>query len=99
MTYPLTLVAEAEQELLEATRRYDEIRDGLGDEFLESVDAALNRILRGPRQAPVILRTARVALVERFPYIVVYEFAHERVRVLAIQHSHRDPAAWQTRVD
>ena len=99
MTYPLILVLEAELELLEAAKRHDEIREGLGDDFIENVDAALNRICRVPRQSPIVLGTARVALVERFPYIVVYEFAFERIRVLAIQHSHRDPEAWQKRVD
>ncbi|WP_337241542.1 hypothetical protein, partial [Proteus faecis] len=78
----LILLPEAEQELLEAIQRYDDVREGLGDEFLGKVDLTLERIRRGPRQSPVAFRTARIALVDRFPYIVVYEFADERIRVV-----------------
>lgn len=99
MNDPLYLITEAEQELFEAGDEYNAIREGLGDDFLEEVDTVLDRIRRGPRLFPIAMRTARVALVDRFPYIVVYAIANERIRVVAIQHARRDPASWQSRLD
>ena len=98
MNHPVVLLEEAARELGEATAYYDRIDAGLGDSFVENIDRALDRIARGPRQAPIVFSTARIALVERFPFVIVCEFTHERVRVLAIQHAHRDPAKWQGRV-
>ncbi len=52
MTYRLVLQPEAEADLSEAYRWYEDQRPGLGGEFIESVEAVFERI----RQTPECLR-------------------------------------------
>ena len=54
MSKPLRTEAEAEDELSEAIRHYEERRAGLGEELLTAVDKALARIVKLPGSgAPV----------------------------------------------
>jgi plasmid stabilization system protein ParE len=40
----------------------------------------------------------REGLLTRFPYAVYYRVLADRIRVLAVYHTSRDPSGWQTRV-
>lgn len=48
MNLPLFITPEAEQDLAEAKAEYDRKRQGLGDQLLLCVEAALNHIRRVP---------------------------------------------------
>jgi len=65
---------EAREELLAAAEWYDDQRDGLGDEFLSAVDAALIQVATSPTAFPrdPFDDRARRALLSRFPYAVVF---------------------------
>jgi plasmid stabilization system protein ParE len=39
----------------------------------------------------------RCALVRRFPYAVYYRVEPERIVVIAVFHTKRDPGVWQSR--
>ncbi len=39
----------------------------------------------------------RFALVRRFPYYIAYRAFPDRIEVVAIHHTSRDPAGWQDR--
>ena len=77
---------------------YDAQRVGLGDEFLECVEEVFDRLRQVPGAHAAVHGDVRRALVRRFPYVVYYRIDDDLVTVLAIMHSHRDPAAWQGRV-
>lgn len=47
---------------------YEAERQGLGDEFVQAVEAAFDHILEFPASCPVAHRRARRYLIERFPY-------------------------------
>ena len=55
MTRPFRTEPEASAELENAAVWYESRRSGLGVEFLEAVDATLDRIARCPRQPGVFL--------------------------------------------
>ena len=59
--------ADAEQDLRDAIAWYDSEREGLGDELLAEVDAALTRAAERPAVFPVVVAPFRRALCERFP--------------------------------
>jgi toxin ParE1/3/4 len=93
---------EASAELVEAALWYEEHRRGLGTEFLEAVDAALEFIARFPEagvRVPDVLDDlpVRRAPVRRFPFHVVYLDLPEVVRVVAVAHDRRSPAYWRSR--
>lgn len=62
----------AAADMEEAFVWYERQRTGLGDEFLISVQSALNNAAAHPTRYPVIHRDTRRALVRRFPYAIYY---------------------------
>jgi len=88
---------EAEDELLEAIDWYEARAPGLGGELLRCVDACLLRIQRNPEAFPVVHRMTRMALVRRFPYLVLYRVMGEFISVVAVFHAKRNPKTWKTR--
>ena len=93
---------EASAELAEAALWYEEQRSGLGGEFLEAIDAALEFIARFPQagvpvpDVPKDLLVRRVP-VRRFPFHVVYLELSDVIRVLAFAHDRRSPGYWHSR--
>ena len=103
MSKALRTEEEAEDELSEALRHYEERRAGLGEELLAAVDKALARIVKLPGSGapvphiPPELRVRRVP-VEGFPYRVIYLDTPEAIRVLAFAHIRRRPGYWLPRL-
>ena len=94
---------EADEEYRLASRWYEDRREHLGLEFLDAVDATIERILDlpglGERVAhlPPDLPVRRLA-VKRFPYHVVYLETEAQIRLLAVAHDRRKPGYWRTRL-
>ena len=93
---------EASSEVEQAALWYQQQRPGLGDEFLEAIDDALEFISRFPQAgAPVpdvpLDLPVRRAPVRRFPFQVVYLERRTTIRVLAFAHDRRSPGYWHSR--
>ena len=56
MSFQLVLLTQAEDDLRQAYRWYEENRLGLGDEFLLCIEATLTAIEANPLQFPIIYR-------------------------------------------
>jgi plasmid stabilization system protein ParE len=78
---------------------YEAESRGLGVEFVEAVQAALERILEFPLASPVAHRDARRHLLERFPYCLYYRVVGEGLVVVALLHAARDPDRTETRLE
>ena len=94
---------EASAELEDAAVWYNGRRPGLGVEFVEAVDAALEQIARWPEIGRVLPGVAgdvpaRRFPVQRFPYHVVYLEWEGVMRLLAFAHDRRRPGYWFSRV-
>ena len=64
---------EAEADIAEAALWYERRRcGGLGKEFIRAVDSCFALIAKQPQAFPVVYRDARLALLRRFPYLVIY---------------------------
>ena len=94
--------AEAEAELAETARWYDQQRPGLGVDFLRSIGRVVARIEVAPQTGSPVPGVTdadiRRLLVRRFPYHVVYVELPDRIQVLAIAHHRRRPRYWIGRV-
>ena len=88
---------EAEEELIEAIDWYEARNPGLGGDFLRCVDACFQRILRFPEAYPVVHRSTRMAIVRRFPFLVLYRSIDDTIAVVAVFHAKRDPKIWKER--
>jgi len=78
---------------------YEEQRPGLGEEFLEGIDAVIESLLAFPEAYPILHRGARRVLLARFPYGLYYRIADQQVIVVACMHGARDPKEWRSRLD
>jgi toxin ParE1/3/4 len=97
VSIPIVFRAEAEAEFDEAFDWYDARRVGLGSRFASEVQAVLDAIAANPLLNPAIFADTRKAVVRRFPYCVYYRPHADRIEVLAIFHTSRDPLIWQSR--
>ena len=93
---------EAEAELREAVRWYEQRHDGLGLAFLAGIEDAVDAIARWPQSGSPVSEVERVVIrrsrVNRFPYHLAYLVVDNEIRVLAIAHDHRRPGYWIQRV-
>jgi plasmid stabilization system protein ParE len=96
--FPVIFLEEAEAEFEEAQAWYEERSRGLGQAFVTSVQASIERVRRSPLQFPVVDGDVRRALTRRFPYGVFYLSEEHRVVVVAVFHSSRDPRERTSRV-
>jgi plasmid stabilization system protein ParE len=95
MTAELIIAPEAEQDVLQAYEWYEDRRRGLGDEFLDCVDACIQGICRMPELYAKVYEEFRRALLRRFPYALFYEYTGRKVTVYCIFHTSQDPEKWR----
>jgi toxin ParE1/3/4 len=97
MTRPVVYRREAQLEFDEAFDWYEGRRAGLGGEFAGAVQQTIDRIIANPERHGLVHSDVRCALVRRFPYGVYYQTEEQRIVVVAVFHSSRDPKVWQSR--
>jgi toxin ParE1/3/4 len=85
--YKLIIKPSAETDAADAAVWYISRSEGLGNEFLLSIDAKINTIQRNPNQFQVVYKNVRRALTERFPYGIFFIVENDTIYVLAIVHA------------
>lgn len=94
MSFVLRYRPEVVGDLDEASRWYEDRRDGLGGEFLRECKAALDRIQANPEAVAADFEGIRSARVSRFPYVV-----HDRIQgQTVVVFGGRDSSEWSNRV-
>ena len=88
---------EAAADVESARAWYDEQRSGLGDEYIEALEHAIELIISFPNAFPEIATGHRRALLLRFPYSLYYRVESDVIDVLACLHSSRSPDVWRSR--
>jgi plasmid stabilization system protein ParE len=76
---------------------YEQRQPGLGGDFLNELERVLAEITANPARYGFADGDIREGLLTRFPYAVYYRVLADRVRVLAVYHTARDPSRWQSR--
>lgn len=88
----------AEQELVEAVDYYEEQKPGLGLEYLEEVEHAVDFLIRYPEAGSIVQGSLRRLVLPRFPYSLLYRILeNDRIRILALAHHKRRPQYWHDR--
>ena len=95
--YRITADPQADEDVVAAFEWYERERPGLGDEFLDELEATYARIVDGPLRYRVLRATVRHCMLRRFPYAVYFTIHGEEISVFAVVHSSRDPSEWQRR--
>jgi hypothetical protein len=92
-------LSPAEEEMVEASLFYDSAASGLGNDFLDDVQQAIDRLREYPQTGQTIAPGISRMLLHRFPFSVVYAVEPTLILVIAIAHHGRRPGYWQSRVD
>lgn len=98
MSIEVRFAPEVESDLGDAAAWYGQRREGLGHEFLWSVESTIDLVKRKPELHPIVYRSYRRAMVRRFPYVVFYEIAGQQLTIYGVIHTSMDPAKWRNRL-
>lgn len=98
MSLPIILRRDARAEFDAAFDWYEGQRPGLGLDFVARIQEAFARIADRPELFGIVAHDVRRALVRRFPYAIIYRVESERILVVAVFHTSRDPDTWQARL-
>ena len=98
MVDELIVVPEALHDVRGAYAWYEGHGRGLGEQFLECVDACIQRIREYPEMHAFAHEHYRRALVRRFPYAIFYEYENGVVTVYSVFHCSQDPMKWRNRL-
>jgi len=88
---------EARVELVDVYRYYEGCKSGLGAAFLDEIERIVTNIQERPLRWRKITGRFRRALVNRFPYGIIYAVRGDEIYVIAVMHLHRKPGYWKVR--
>jgi plasmid stabilization system protein ParE len=93
---PIGFAPAARDEFDEAAAWYESHAEGLGQRFVDYVDATLQRIADVPGGFPAwdVDPRFKRAVVPRFPYILFYRELAASVEIVAVAHCAREPGYW-----
>ncbi|MCH7859626.1 MAG: type II toxin-antitoxin system RelE/ParE family toxin [Candidatus Marinimicrobia bacterium] len=94
MAHQLVIRPEAEADIAETYRWYEDQKVELGKDFLLALDTTFQLIRQTPKLFPKLYKNIRRVLIRRFPYGIFYLEEKDRVVVLAVLHARRDPERW-----
>jgi len=91
MTYKLVIKEEAYQDLQTAYDYYEEQRTGLGEDFLEAIKEKIAYIKVYPLHFSKVEKDFRQTLIDRFPYLLIYELTGKEIVVYSFFHTSQNP--------
>ena len=97
MTYAILFRPEAEQEVREARRWYEEQKPGLGGRFADAIDETLQRLSANPSVFPLVHGEIRRAVMRVFPFGIYFRVHRNDIVIIAVTHGRRHPQRWQSR--
>ena len=89
----------ADEEMTEAAIFYEGRAKGLGTEFLDDLQRAVDKILNNPESGQLILENFRRSILSRFPFSLIYTIEPESILIIAVAHQRRRPDYWKERID
>jgi toxin ParE1/3/4 len=89
---------EAQDEFISAAQFYERHAEGLGLDFILTVQRTYERLLEFPASGSLFGRRLRRVLIPKFPYGLLYRVEPERIYVVAVPHLHRRPHYWRSRL-
>ena len=91
MSYKVSIEAQAGRELEDAAIWYEERAKGLGNKFIDAFLAVVNNLETHPFAYAIFTGEYRQVLMKVFPFVVVYKVEGDKVRIIAVFHTSRNP--------
>lgn len=95
---PVRFLSISKQEMINSAIFYETQARGLGNDFLDKIDNAVDDVSKNPDRWPIINKNIRRRLVQRFPYCILYRIDSEEIVILAVMHLRRRPDYWVERI-
>jgi plasmid stabilization system protein ParE len=87
IAYKIRITKRAKNNISSSFNWYEEQREGLGSEFVLSVEACLQTLQRNPFAYRIrFLNSIRGAILQRFPFLVYYIIEDLTIVILAVLH-------------
>jgi plasmid stabilization system protein ParE len=90
-------VEEALAEFIATAGYYNAQIPGLGESFIDEIEAGIAKILTNPTTWRVIEHDVRRYLVHRFPYGIYYTIENDTVAIWAVRSLQREEDDWRSR--
>jgi plasmid stabilization system protein ParE len=87
----------AREELIEAAAFYERAAVGLGDDFLDDVERAIETLQEHPRIGSPAGRRFRKLHIRRFPFNLIYADRTDEIVIVAVAHQRKRPGYWRRR--
>lgn len=93
MSFDVYVLPEAEMEQTDAFNYYEEIKTGLGDEFLKELIVCFGKLSHNPQYYSFAGKSGilRDIKVKRFPFLVLFLISGSTVTVVSIRNTSRKP--------
>ena len=92
MAYEVVLTEEAEKDINDAVLWYEEQQTNLGIRLYFEVIENLDKIKIDPEHYSFLEENYRQLIVQHFPYKIVFKIFPDKIVVLAVFHTSRNPA-------
>lgn len=100
MPYNYRLSEEAELDVYESYFWYEKQSEGVGEEFLDALDAAEQAICSNPMTYKICYKKkVRAFVVNRFPYLILYVVSGNDIDVISVFNTKQHPQRWKRRVN
>jgi hypothetical protein len=97
MGYKVTVLPEAEDELVEAALFYKQVPSELSGDLLNEFYGSILKISNNPQSFQTIRKEYRKINLRRFPYKVIFRIHLNEIFVVAFSHQKRKPYYWKNR--
>ena len=93
MKFSLNYHPSAQKEYLDSVSWYEQAKTGLGEQFIQELEAMLDKIEQNPFLFQVKRKRLREGKLRSFPYIIVYTVNSRKkeILILAVFHTSRNP--------
>ena len=91
-------LAEAQTEFAEQVRYFDGQAEGLGDRFIQDLEAGVLAVRQHPSSGAPVSRNVRKWVLRVFPFNVYYVDSSDEVIIVAVAAHRRRPGYWRGRV-
>ena len=95
---PLDFHPEALAEARHEQAYYEDRQEGLGFEFRETLDAALDVIELRPHSVKRRDGPYQKYSMARFPFEIVFREFGTYIQIIAVKHNKREPNSWKHRI-
>jgi len=97
--YKIEISEDAEKDITVSIEFYEDKQKSLGKRFFNMVLKAFELIRKNPYTYPKTENNLRKHVMQKFPYVILYDVAKPLIKVIAVFNTYRNPALIEKRLN